>query len=82
MGVIIARAVTLHAGGEDSGCVVGITGSWLSDRLTAGRSVTGHTLKHLAAAAAGYGILRMLQKRRPVSPLPSTISIATHENQS
>ena len=23
MGVIIARAVTLHAGGEDSGCVVG-----------------------------------------------------------
>jgi hypothetical protein len=23
VGVIIARAVTLHAGGEDSGCVVG-----------------------------------------------------------
>ena len=34
--------------------------------------VSGHTLKHLAAAAAGYCILRMLQKRKPateVSPL-------------
>lgn len=28
--------------------------------------VSGHTLKHLAAAAAGYFILRMLQKRRPL----------------
>lgn len=27
--------------------------------------VSGHTLKHLAAAAAGYCILRMLQKRKP-----------------
>jgi len=27
--------------------------------------VSGHTLKHLAAAGAGYWILRMLQKRRP-----------------
>jgi len=27
--------------------------------------VSGHTLKHLAAAAAGYCILRMLQKREP-----------------
>ena len=33
------------------------------------RIVSGHTLKHLAAAAAGYWLLRMLQKRRP---LPST----------
>lgn len=28
--------------------------------------VSGHTLKHLAAAGAGYCILRMLQKRQPV----------------
>ena len=32
-----------------------------------GHLVSGHTLKHLAAAAAGYWILRMLQKRQPVS---------------
>ena len=31
-----------------------------------GHFVSGHTLKHLAAAAAGYWILRMLQKRQPV----------------
>jgi hypothetical protein len=30
-----------------------------------GRSVSGHTLKHLAAAMAGYWVLHMLQKRRP-----------------
>jgi hypothetical protein len=30
------------------------------------RLVSGHTLKHLTAAAAGYCILRMLQRRRPV----------------
>jgi uncharacterized membrane protein YqjE len=28
-----------------------------------GQIVSGHTLKHLAAAAAGYWILRMLKKR-------------------
>ncbi len=28
--------------------------------------ISGHTLKHLAAAGAGYWILRMLRKRRPV----------------
>jgi hypothetical protein len=33
--------------------------------------VSGHTLKHLAAAAAGYCILRMLQKRKPVAAMPS-----------
>jgi hypothetical protein len=32
-----------------------------------GNIVSGHTLKHLAAAAAGYWILRMLQKRKPIS---------------
>lgn len=31
-----------------------------------GRVVSGHTLKHLSAAAAGYWILRMLQKREHV----------------
>ena len=31
-----------------------------------GHIVSGHTLKHLAAAAAGYWILRMLQKREVV----------------
>jgi len=35
--------------------------------------VSGHTLKHLAAAAAGYWILRMLQKRQPVTAQPSAI---------
>ncbi len=31
-----------------------------------GNIVSGHTLKHLAAALAGYWILRMLQRRRPI----------------
>jgi hypothetical protein len=35
------------------------------------RIVSGHTLKHLAAAAAGYWILRMLQRRRPLPGLSS-----------
>jgi hypothetical protein len=38
------------------------------------RIVSGHTLKHLAAAAAGYWILRMLQKRRPLPNLSSSSS--------
>jgi hypothetical protein len=50
--------------------------------FAAGRIVSGHTLKHVAAAAAGYCILRMLQKRRPLSLLPSTVAIARHENPS
>lgn len=36
--------------------------------------VSGHTLKHLAAAAASYCILRMLEKRRPILDL-SSISV-------
>ena len=32
-----------------------------------GHILSGHTLKHLAAAMAGFWILRMLQKRRPVA---------------
>lgn len=31
-----------------------------------GHIISGHTLKHLAAAAGGYWILRMLKKRKPV----------------
>jgi hypothetical protein len=31
-----------------------------------GHIVSGHTLKHLAAAAAGFWILRMLLKRKPL----------------
>jgi hypothetical protein len=30
--------------------------------------ISGHTLKHLAAATAAYWILRMVMKRRPYSP--------------
>lgn len=40
-----------------------------------GRIVSGHTLKHLASAAAAYWILRMLQKRRPL-PAPGDASDA------
>jgi hypothetical protein len=40
---------------------------------------SGHTLKHLAAAAAGYCILRMLQKRTPVAEL-SPFSRSTLES--
>jgi hypothetical protein len=40
-----------------------------SDRqvFSIGHIVSGHTLKHLVAAAAGYWILRMLKKREPVA---------------
>jgi hypothetical protein len=34
-----------------------------------GHMVSGHTLKHLAAACAGYWILRMLLKRRPIEAI-------------
>ena len=36
-----------------------------------GQIVSGHTLKHLAAAMAAYWILRMIQRRRPI---PATSS--------
>jgi hypothetical protein len=35
--------------------------------------VSGHTLKQLAADAAGYWMLRMLQKRQPVSAAASCV---------
>jgi hypothetical protein len=36
--------------------------------FTLGNLLSGHTLKHLAAGAAGIWVLRMLRKRRPISP--------------
>ena len=42
--------------------------------FAAGHIVSGHTLKHLAAAVGGYWILRMLQKRRPLPSLSSASS--------
>lgn len=41
-----------------------------------GDLVSGHTLKHLAAAAAGYWILRMLRLRAPVEQDSSAINTA------
>lgn len=40
----------------------------IADRqiFTLGQLISGHTLKHLAAGAAGFWILRMLQKRQPI----------------
>jgi hypothetical protein len=35
--------------------------------FAAGSIVSGHTLKHLAAGASGYFILRMLKKRKPIT---------------
>jgi hypothetical protein len=32
-----------------------------------GHTVSGHTLKHLAAAMAGYWMLRMLRRREPLT---------------
>ena len=39
-----------------------------------GHIVSGHTLKHLAAAAAGYWILRMLRLRAPLTQNSSAIN--------
>jgi hypothetical protein len=40
----------------------------LADRqiFSLGHIISGHTIKHLFAAASGYWILRMLQKRKPI----------------
>jgi hypothetical protein len=44
----------------------------LDDQIFAmGHIVSGHTMKHLAAAVAAFWILRMLQKRRPLPGLTS-----------
>ena len=45
-----------------------------------GHIVSGHTLKHLAAAAAGYWILRMLSRRRACrAPLPDSSRQPEHD---
>jgi hypothetical protein len=38
-----------------------------------GSIVSGHTLKHLAAAAACFAILRLLQTRRPIGAIVSRL---------
>jgi hypothetical protein len=35
--------------------------------FAAGYILSGHTLKHIAAGFAGLSILRMLQRRKPVT---------------
>jgi hypothetical protein len=45
--------------------------------FAAGNIVSGHTLKHLAAAGAGYWILRMLQKRRPQFLRPTISNLSS-----
>jgi hypothetical protein len=42
--------------------------------------VSGHTLKHLAAGAAGFWILMMLQKRRPHHEPHSAVDTAAHQS--
>ena len=37
--------------------------------------VSGHTLKHVAAAAAGFCILRMLQQRKPVADASPALKV-------
>jgi hypothetical protein len=40
---------------------------YLDEKIySAGSILSGHTLKHLAAAAAGFAILRLFQTRRPM----------------
>jgi hypothetical protein len=41
---------------------------WLDNEILAlGNLVSGHTLKHLAAAAAGFVVCRMLMLRTPIT---------------
>jgi hypothetical protein len=38
--------------------------------------VSGHTWKHLAAAASTYAILCMLERRQPLAPPPGSLGRA------
>jgi hypothetical protein len=64
--------------GSDVAVVVGFyalaKGLEILDRpiFAAAHVVSGHTLKHLAGATAGYCILRMVQKRRPARTQSTT----------
>ncbi len=57
--------------GNDLGLVVGVYAvaklfeALDAPVLAAGHVVSGHTIKHLLAALAGYGVVRMLDRRRP-----------------
>jgi hypothetical protein len=55
----------------------GYSGLEILDRpiFAAGHIVSGHTLKHLAAAAAGYYILRMVHSRRPATSQSSILHL-------
>jgi tryptophan-rich sensory protein len=50
--------------------------------FAAGHIVSGHTLKHLAAGAGGYWILRMLQERQPTLVTASAVVSSVSQNQS
>ena len=43
----------------------------VSERISLRAGVSGHTLKHLAAALAGYLVLRMIALRSPVTSAPT-----------
>jgi tryptophan-rich sensory protein len=49
--------------------------------FAAGHIVSGHTLKHLAAAAASYWILRMVERRQPALTSASNSVRLASENQ-
>ena len=72
-GLVLIFALLLpsrYTRGRDFGVVVGLyvlaKVLELLDRpiFSVGHLVSGHTLKHVAAAGAGYWILRMVQKRK------------------
>jgi hypothetical protein len=63
-----------------STCIFGVLGLYVVSKVfelldtstfALGQIVSGHTLKHLAAAAAIYLVLWTLQKRRPLAAKPS-----------
>jgi hypothetical protein len=74
-----------YSRGSDFGIVVGFYALAkvleMSDKqiFRAGHVVSGHTLKHLAAAMAGYWIVRMIRMRRPLST--PTQALAAHPTQ-
>jgi hypothetical protein len=63
VGVIIARGATLHAGGEDSGCVVGKPSLPDSVRVARDASAVGNG-KQRKARSADRGAARLLRETR------------------
>ncbi len=39
-----------------------------------GGIISGHTLKHLAAATAGFAVLRLFEMRRPIAPMTKVLT--------